>query len=325
MMGRAELAAVVFLGFVLDLVIGDPHVLYHPVRLIGLIIGKTEKLVRRFCREDERCLLAGGVFLVLTVCGFTVFLCRGFLETAEYFSRPAGFLLKVIFCWQLLAVKSLKTESLKVYLELENGDLNGARKAVSMIVGRDTENLTKEQVAKAAVETVAENTSDGVVAPLFYLAIGGPVLGFFYKAVNTMDSMVGYKNDRYLYFGRAAARLDDVLNFIPARLCAYLMIVSAFLLKMDWRNAVKIFSRDRYNHASPNSAQTEAVCAGALQVMLAGDAYYFGRLHKKKTIGDAIRRVEPEDINKACSLLYMTSFLAVLSACAVNLMLYYAF
>lgn len=321
MMGRTEIAAVVFLGFILDLLIGDPHVLYHPVRLIGLVIEKTEGMLRRFCREDENKLLAGGVFLVFIVCGATVFSAWGLLAVFRGFSKGASFFLAVVFCWQLLAVKSLRTESMKVYRELKKGDLAGARKAVSMIVGRDTESLMAGQVAKAAVETVAENTSDGVIAPLFYLAVGGPVLGFLYKAVNTMDSMVGYKNDKYLYFGRAAAKLDDLLNYIPARFCAFLMIVSSFLLGMDWKNAVKIFRRDRYNHASPNSAQTEAVCAGALGVMLAGDAYYFGRLYQKKTIGDEIREVEPEDIKRSCRLLYLTSFLAVLTACAVNLIL----
>lgn len=321
MMGRAELAAAVFLGFMLDLLIGDPHFLYHPVRLIGWMITKTEGLIRRFCREKEEKLLAGGVFLVLFVSGGTVFLSWGLLKLFSHFSETAGFFLAVIFCWQLLAVKSLRVESMKVYRELEKGDLAGARQAVSMIVGRDTEHLSKEQVAKAAVETVAENTSDGVIAPLFYMAIGGPVLGFFYKAVNTMDSMVGYKNERYLYFGRAAARLDDLLNYIPARLSAWLMVFASFLLGMDWKNAVKIYRRDRYNHASPNSAHTEAVCAGALGLKLAGDAWYFGKLCKKKTIGDETRSTEPEDIRRSCRLLYGTAALAVILTCASGIFL----
>ena len=189
------------------------------------------------------------------------------------------------------------------------GDLPGARRAVSMIVGRDTENLTAEGVTKAAVETVAENTSDGVTAPLLFLLIGGAPLGFLYKAVNTMDSMLGYKNEKYLYFGRIPAKMDDVFNYIPARLTAWFMVVAAFLTGMDGENAWKIYLRDKRKHASPNSAQSEAVCAGALDVQLAGDAVYFGKVYKKDYIGDAIRKIEPEDILRAGKLMYMTTIL----------------
>lgn len=210
-------------------------------------------------------------------------------------------------CWQLLATKSLKTESMKVYKRLRKHDLSGSRKAVSMIVGRDTNVLDEAGVTKAAVETVAENTSDGVIAPMFYMAIGGAFLGWMYKSVNTMDSMVAYKNDRYRYFGRIPAYLDDVANYIPARLAGLLMIAASFLIHLDGAHAWQIFQRDRYNHASPNSAQTEAVMAGALDVQLAGDAWYFGELHKKKTIGDDIRPIEPKDIVRANKLLYATA------------------
>ena len=172
-----------------------------------------------------------------------------------------------------------------------------------------TQSLDEAGVTKAAVETVAENTSDGIIAPLFYMAIGGPVLMFFYKGVNTMDSMVGYKNEKYLNFGRYAAKLDDLLNYIPARISAWLMIAGARVLGFDSKNAVKIFKRDRYNHASPNSAQTEAVMAGALDVQLAGNAYYFGKLCEKPTIGDAIRPVEKKDIPRANQLLYVSAAL----------------
>ena len=204
----------------------------------------------------------------------------------------------------------MKTESMKVYKQLSEHDLCGARKAVSMIVGRDTECLDEEGVAKAAIETVAENASDGVIAPMLYLALFGPVGGFFYKAVNTMDSMVGYKNDRYHAFGTAAAMLDDVVNFIPARISAMLMILSCCFLgnEFDQKNAMKIFKRDRYQHASPNSAQTEAACAGALGIRLAGDASYFGRIVKKPYIGDPLRAVETEDIRRANRLLYGMAF-----------------
>ncbi len=222
-------------------------------------------------------------------------------------------------CWQIIAVKSLKKESMNVYNELENGTINSARKAVSRIVGRDTQSLTDEGVTKAAVETVAENTSDGIIAPLFYMLIGGPVLGFLYKAVNTMDSMIGYKNEKYMFLGRAAAKTDDLFNFIPARLSAFFMIISAFILKYDYKNAYKIFKRDRFNHKSPNSAQTESVCAGALNVMLAGDAWYFGKLVKKPTIGDDIRKIEHSDIIKANRLMILTSVLFLIFGILIRL------
>lgn len=221
-------------------------------------------------------------------------------------------------CYQLLATKALKDESMKVYERLKAGDLPGARKAVSMIVGRDTESLDEAGVTKAAVETVAENASDGIIAPMLFMAVGGPALGYFYKAVNTMDSMVGYKNEKYLYFGRFAAKLDDVVNYIPARLSGCIMAAAAVFVSLDAGEAWRIFKRDRYNHASPNSAQTEAVMAGALRVQLAGDAWYFGKLYKKKTIGDDIRPVEYEDIRKANRLLYATAVLALVLFSAVK-------
>ena len=287
MISRPELAAILLSGYLLDLLLGDPRWIYHPVRLMGLMIEGTERLVRRFCERSEKALLAGGVFLVVLV----------LFETAFFFGG-----------------------SMNVYRELKTGTLADARKAVSRIVGRDTKALTFEGVTKAAVETVAENTSDGVVAPLFYLALGGPLLGLLYKAVNTMDSMVGYKNDKYLFFGRAAAKLDDAANFLPSRLSALLMIAAAFLSGLDWRGAWRIFKRDRFCHASPNSAQTEAACAGALGIRLAGDAWYFGTLYKKPFIGDDRRPPVPEDIRLACRLLYWTAFLSAALFCGIQLL-----
>ena len=232
------------------------------------------------------------------------------LSVAYKYFWQLGLALESFWCYQILATKSLKVESDRVYIALKNKGLEAGRKAVSMIVGRDTECLDEEGVAKAAIETVAENASDGVIAPMLYLALFGPVGGFFYKAVNTMDSMVGYKNDRYHAFGTAAAMLDDVVNFIPARISAMLMILSCCFLgnEFDQKNAMKIFKRDRYQHASPNSAQTEAACAGALGIRLAGDASYFGRIVKKPYIGDPLRAVETEDIRRANRLLYGMAF-----------------
>ena len=318
---RLELLAVIALGFLLDQVLGDPHWLYHPVRLIGAYISILEKGIRRVFGDGKRALLAGGIVLVIFVTGTTAVVSGGILYACGRIAPWLKFLASVILCYQLFAVKSLKVESMKVYRELKKDDLAAARHAVSMIVGRDTERLDMAGVTKAAVETVAENTSDGVVAPLFYMAIGGPVLGWVYKAVNTMDSMVGYKNDKYLYFGRAAARLDDILNFIPARLCAWVMIFASYLPsknhEFDGPHAKEIFLRDRFNHASPNSAQTESACAGSLRIRLAGDAWYFGKLVKKKYIGDDLRPVETEDIPRANKLLYRTSWI-LMGLCAVT-------
>lgn len=252
-----------------------------------------------------------GTVLVLFVLTCTGTATISLLLLAYGLHPYLGIATEAVMTYQALAVKCLKTESMKVYQALKDGSLKQARRAVSMIVGRDTECLDEEGVAKAAIETVAENTSDGVIAPMLCLAVGGPALGFFYKAVNTMDSMVGYKNEEYLYFGRAAAKLDDAMNFIPSRISACLMAFSSCLLGQSFsgKGAWAIYQRDRRNHASPNSAQTEAVCAGALGIQLAGDASYFGKTVKKPYIGDALRGVEYEDIKRANRLLYATAWI----------------
>ncbi len=299
-------------GYLLDLIVGDPHWLWHPVRGIGNLISSMEKLLRRiFPRTPKGELIAGGL-LVIIVVTISAAIPGILLFLLFRWNVYAGVIAEIIMCGQLLATKSLKVESMKVHDALIKGDVEEGRWAVSMIVGRDTKNLTQEGIVKAAVETVAENTSDGSIAPIFYMAIGGPIFGFLYKAVNTMDSMVGYKNDKYIYFGRAAAKLDDYLNYVPARISAYLMIMAAAIKRYHPRNAYNIYRRDRYNHASPNSAHTEAVTAGALQVQLAGDAYYFGILYHKKNIGDDSRPIEIKDIKRANELLYWTAFLGVL-------------
>lgn len=307
-----ETLAAVLLGYLLDLLIGDPHWLYHPIRLVGNLISLLERWLRSLFPKTEKGELTAGVFLVILTTGITTAAAAGILY-AGYLIHPAvKFALEVVMCYQLLATRALRDESMKVYQKLKENDLEGSRYAVSMIVGRDTKNLDDIGVTKAAVETVAENTSDGILAPMLFMVIGGPVLGFFYKAVNTMDSMVGYKNEKYLYFGRAAAKFDDILNYIPARISAWMMIFSCVFSGLDAKEAYRIYKRDRYNHASPNSAQTEAVMAGALHIQLAGDAWYFGKLYKKKTIGDAVRAVEYEDIRRANRLLYVTSFFTIL-------------
>ena len=294
------------IGFVLDLLIGDPRWLYHPICVIGNLIAVLEKAIRKIFPKSNGGELAGGFVMVVLICLFSGGVPLLVFHYLYRFLPVAGFVLESFWCYQLLATRSLKDESMKVYDRLKNGTIEEARYAVSMIVGRDTQALSEIGVTKAAVETVAENSSDGIIAPMLYMAIGGIPLMFLYKGINTMDSMLGYKNDKYLYFGRCAARLDDVANYIPARISGWLMALSTVFVGMDTKNAVKIYRRDRRNHASPNSAQTEAAMAGALDVQLAGNAYYFGKLYEKPTIGDPIRPVEIEDIPRANKLLYAT-------------------
>lgn len=312
-------------GFVLDLLIGDPHFIPHPVRLIGSLISFLDKRLNcdaKYNISEKKLNLIKykrGMLLVFAVI-FATFTMSVIIIVAAYsINLYAGVIAEAVMTWQILATKCLRVESMRVYDALRTDGVDAGRRAVSMIVGRDTSVLDAAGVTRAAVETIAENTSDGVIAPMLYTAIGGPVLGFVYKAVNTMDSMLGYKNDKYMYFGRFAARLDDVVNFIPARISAYLMIAAAFIggRHFDGKNAYRIFKRDRFNHASPNSAQTESVCAGALRVQLAGDAVYFGKLVKKKYIGDGLREIEYEDIKRANRLMYITAFLCELLSVAV--------
>ena len=299
------------LGFGIDLIVGDPHSIPHPVVFIGKLISAMEKLARKiFPKTVKGENFAGGVLWLVVVAVSTavpallLWLCYGI-------SVWLGVAIESIMCWQILATKSLKDESMKVHAALETGDIAKSRYAVSMIVGRDTAELDDAAVTRAAVETVAENTSDGIVAPLIFLAIGGAPLGFFYKAVNTMDSMLGYVEEPYKNIGLVPAKMDDVMNFVPARLSALIMLVAGWFLKLDVKNGWKIFKRDRFNHASPNSAQTESVCAGLLGLRLAGDAYYHGVLHKKKYIGDALREIEHADIPRSCRLLYVTALLSL--------------
>ncbi len=304
--------AALIIGSILDLILGDPRRLWHPVQGIGWVIRRLEKILRRFFpagRRGER--WAGAVLVVLTLL-VSVGVPALLLFLLSLVHPLLSFLLSCVFCWQMLAAKSLRTESLKVQEALEEEGLEAGRRAVSMIVGRDTRNLTEEGVVKAAVETVAENTSDGVTAPLFYMILAGPLGGFAYKAVNTMDSMVGYKNETYQYFGTCAARMDDAAGFIPARLSALFMTAAAFIAGYDGKNAWRILKRDRKNHKSPNAAHTEAVMAGALDVQLAGDAWYFGKLVRKPFIGDGIRPIERQDIRRACRLEYATVLLQLL-------------
>ena len=316
-----EYAAAACIGFLIDFIVGDPQGLWHPVCGIGSLISRMEKKLRKNTADTPQNLLLAGAALAVTIPCMTVVITAVLLLAAGFIHPYLRFVLMCVLDGWILAARSLKTESMKVYRRLKEKDLNGARYAVSMIVGRDTERLTAEGVTRAAVEAVAENASDGGIAPLLFLLFFGPVGGFFYKAVNTMDSMVGYKNEKYLYFGRAAAKLDDLVNYIPARLTGLAFAAAACLIPgMSGKNAFKIWRRDRRNHKSPNSAQSESACAGALGVQRAGDAWYFGELYHKPAIGDALRPIEPEDIPRANRLMYVASVLTlVVCAAAVAL------
>ena len=309
------------IGFCVDLLVGDPHGLPHPVIFIGKLIGFLEKSLRKIFPKTKRGENTAGGVLWLLVALISFGIPAAVLAVCHRISPWLRLAVESLMCWQILATKSLRDESMKVYAALQSGDLEKSRYAVSMIVGRDTARLDDAGVTRAAVETVAENTSDGIVAPLIYLAIGGAPLGFFYKAVNTMDSMLGYVEPPYKNIGLIPAKADDVANFLPARISALFMLAAGWLLGMDGKNGWKIFRRDRFNHASPNSAQTESVCAGLLGLQLAGDAWYHGVLHKKKFIGDPLREIEHEDIPRACRLLYGTALLALALCAGIKLLI----
>ena len=305
-------------GFVLDALFGDPAWLPHPVVFMGKAIARLEGFLRpRLPKTPKGEVLGGAIVAFCLPVGtllFTGAVCRG----AARLHPLLGLAVQIFWCAQALAARGLVQESTNVYKELIKPDLPAARRAVSRIVGRDTAALTAEGVTKAAVETVAENASDGVIAPLFYMLLGGAPLALTYKAINTMDSMLGYKNERYLYFGRVPAKLDDAANYLPSRLAALLWVAAAAFTRNDAKGAWKIWRRDRRRHASPNSAQTESACAGALGVQLAGPAYYFGQYYPKLTIGDALRPIEPEDILRANRMMYVASSFALAWGCALR-------
>ncbi len=307
-----EIIAAALLGFIVDLLLGDPIWMPHPVVYMGKGISFLEKRLRRLFPKTKEGEGIAGFFLVLFLLLATLLLSAGLLLLAGLLSFWFRFAIEVLWSWQVLALRDLKKESMLVYQKLRGESLEEARWALSRIVGRDTESLSEEGVIKAAVETVAENFSDGVIAPLFYLLIGGPVLALLYKAVNTMDSMLGYKNETYLYFGRSAAKLDDLVNYLPARISALLLIAVSGFCGGKRKQAFRIWKRDRRKHASPNSAQTEAVVAGALEVELAGPAYYFGQYYEKERIGDPIRPIEAEDIRRANRMNYAAGLLGLL-------------
>ena len=309
------------IGFCLDLLIGDPHTIPHPVIWIGRLISFLERNLRRiFPKTAGGETLAGGILWVITA-ALSAAVPWMILQICGRFHTVLRIAAESIMCWQIPAIRSLRDESMKVHDKLQQGDLPGARSSVSMIVGRDTDALDAPAVTRAAVETIAENTADGIIAPLLFMALGGAPAGFFYKAVNTMDSMLGYIDPPFTHIGKIPAKADDIANFIPARLTALLMLFTGWLQGLDIRNGWRIFIRDRYKHASPNSAQTEAAAAGLLSIRLAGDAWYHGVLHKKQYIGDPLREIEYDDIPRCCRLMYGTSAVMLLLSLGIRILI----
>ena len=302
----------VLCGFLLDCLLGDPEKMPHPVIWMGKAISRLEKWLRRHLPQTPKGERTGGRILAFALPVGTLLISGGLCWLFWWIHPLLGLALQILWCWQALAMRCLAKESRNVYRSLKTEGLEAGRNAVARIVGRDTAQLSEQGVIKATVETVAENFSDGVLAPLLYMLIGGAPLALTYKAINTMDSMVGYKNDKYLHFGRAAAKLDDVANYIPSRIAALLWIVASPLVGGSLKNAWKIWRRDRRNHASPNSAQTESACAGSLGIQLAGPASYFGKRLEKPYIGDATREIEPEDILRTNRIMITASAMAVI-------------
>lgn len=302
----------IFLGFVLDFCIGDPRWLPHPVVAIGKGISRGEKFLRSVFSKNPKGEKTAGIIIAAVIPLLSYIISLGVLYIAYRINFWLCFAIHTFWAFQIPASRCLAGECRKVYKRLKENDISAARKQLSMLVGRETENLSEEEIIKACVETAAENTSDGVTAPLFYMMLGGVPLGMLYKAVNTLDSMTGYRNEKYEYFGKASALLDDALNWIPSRICGLLMTAAAYIAGLDGKNAFRIFRRDRNRHLSPNSAQTESAAAGALGIQLGGTHVYFGKTVEKPTIGDDSRHAEPEDITAANRLLMITSWLSLI-------------
>ncbi|MCQ1528190.1 adenosylcobinamide-phosphate synthase CbiB [Lutispora saccharofermentans] len=286
-----------------DLAFGDPYGFPHPVRLIGLYISAFEKIARRICKDNKSLKLAG-VFLTISTVFLSYMTVWALLRAAYYIGGSLRLFVNAFILYTCLAGRCLAKEASKIAASLKNNDINGSRKLLSYIVGRDTAHMNENDISRAVIETVSENASDGIIAPLFYMFLGGAPLSMAYKAINTMDSMVGYKNEKYEFFGWASARLDDIANFIPSRLTSIFMICGAFVLGLDYKNSHRIVKRDCRNHLSPNSGYPEAAAAGALGIMLGGANLYFGKLVVKPSIGDKLKDIDGEDIKKMISLMY---------------------
>ncbi|MBU3106796.1 adenosylcobinamide-phosphate synthase CbiB [Clostridium gasigenes] len=306
------------IGFILDFIIGDPQNPYHPVRIIGTLCKWLEKIFRAVFKNSLK--LAGGfTWIIAVIVVYAVNLLL--IKLAFSFNNIIGITLSGIIIYFCISTKALKIEGLKVVSYIVKDDIGSARTQLSYIVGRDTKSLDKKSIIRAVIETVAENMSDGIIAPLFYIGIGGAPLAMAYKAVNTMDSMFGYKNEKYKDFGYFPAKLDDLFNYIPARLTGIFTIIVAFILKMNWRNSYKIYNRDKNNHSSPNSAHPEAAVAGALGIKLGGSNYYFGKIVEKPTIGDDLDEIKIDHLYKTNKILYGVAIFGYILAIGLNLII----
>lgn len=296
----------IYAAFALDYIAGDPYWFPHPVRLIGIYITKFEECARKIAKNKTG-LLISGVLLTFSAVIFSYIAAWMLLNLAYSINTYLYYAINILLLYICISARCLSFEGMKIFRALVRGDIEGGRRLLSFIVGRDTENLSESEIARGAVETIAENTSDGVVAPLFYMFIGGAPMAMAYKAINTLDSMVGYKNDKYIYFGWASARLDDIANFIPARLTGLLMVAASVFLKFDYVESFRVLKRDCMKHSSPNSGYPESAAAGALNIQLGGINYYFGKPVVKPVIGNLGRTIISEDIEKAIKLMYVSS------------------
>ena len=309
-MNKLTLVIKIWIAYVLDLIFGDPQNIIHPVQIIGKMINIGEKsLLEKKYKSDRKYKFFAGMILNITVISLTygiTYLIRRTSENSIILTVAEIYLMYTVF-----SINSLAREGNRVYNILKEGNIEKARKDLSYLVSRDTGTMDEKMIIRSTMETISENTVDGIVAPMMYMFLGGLPLSMTYKAINTFDSMVGYKNEKYMDFGKFSAKLDDVANFIPARVTVILIVISAMILGYDYKNSLKIFIRDRKNHSSPNSGHAEAGVAGALGVQFGGRVSYFGKEVDKPVIGDKIKNFELEDIKKNIKIMYATSFLSL--------------
>jgi len=305
---KLTLVIKIWIAYILDLIFGDPQNIIHPVQIIGKIISLGEKILLKEKSGSRYKFFAGiilNIFVVSITYGLTCLIYKS--------SKISGVftLIEIYLMYTVFSVNSLAREGNRVYNILKEGNIEKARKDLSYLVSRDTETMDEKMIIRSTMETISENTVDGIVAPMFYMFLGGLPLAMTYKAINTLDSMVGYKNEKYMDFGKFSAKIDDVANFIPARITGVLIVAASMILRYNYKNSLKIFIRDRKNHSSPNSAHAEASVAGALGVQFGGRVSYFGKEADKPIIGDKIKDFELEDIKKNIKIMYITSFLSL--------------
>lgn len=310
----------IIIGYVLDLIFGDPYWFPHPVRFIGKFIIFFERQIRRFAHSKVSEKIGGFILAGATVT-VSYLVVWFLLKLSSSINESLFHIVNIVLIYTTLATRSLGDEAMKVYRYIIDGDLTNARKALSYIVGRDTDKLDVQGICRAVVETVAENTSDGIIAPLFYLFLGGTPISIVYKAINTLDSMVGYKNERYINLGMASARLDDIANYIPARITALLIVIASLIVRLNPKRSLFIMIRDGRNNPSPNSGYPEASMAGALGIQLGGLSSYGGKIVEKPYIGDPINTITPEHIVLSVRIMYVTSLLAIILGLIIKVIL----